>query len=326
MMVKITVLMSIYNEPVDWIGKAIDSILNQTFNDFELILVNDKPTRIENRELLKGFKLKDSRIIVIENDKNLGLIKSLNKGLSIARGKYIARMDADDFSVRHRLKTQYDFMEANPDYIVCGSKIKYFGRIKKFKSNNWIKIEDNEIKAELILNSCFAHPTVMIRKQLLWANDICYNENYPHAEDYKFWLDLKKIGKFYNINEVLLYYRISEQQVSSKNKLIQSSTAKRVRREYVLDYLSEKIMEDIENNNITIKTLKRIKKELKKNASNDISRNIILITYLSIKNFGILLLLNYIISLDFIKHIPPISNFFRVVENCLFPKRKMSRL
>ncbi|MHC9089713.1 glycosyltransferase [Tenacibaculum sp. IMCC1] len=318
--------MSIYNEPVDWIGKAIDSILNQTFNDFELILVNDKPTRIENRELLKGFKLKDSRIIVIENDKNLGLIKSLNKGLSIARGKYIARMDADDFSVRHRLKTQYDFMEANPDYIVCGSKIKYFGRIKKFKSNNWIKIEDNEIKAELILNSCFAHPTVMIRKQLLWANDICYNENYPHAEDYKFWLDLKKIGKFYNINEVLLYYRISEQQVSSKNKLIQSSTAKRVRREYVLDYLSEKIMEDIENNNITIKTLKRIKKELKKNASNDISRNIILITYLSIKNFGILLLLNYIISLDFIKHIPPISNFFRVVENCLFPKRKMSRL
>ncbi len=326
MMVKITVLMSIYNEPVDWIGKAIDSILNQTFNDFELILVNDKPTRIENRELLKGFKLKDSRIIVIENDKNLGLIKSLNKGLSIARGKYIARMDADDFSVRHRLKTQYDFMEANPDYIVCGSKIKYFGRIKKFKSNNWIKIEDNEIKAELILNSCFAHPTVMIRKQLLWDNDICYNENYPHAEDYKFWLDLKKIGKFYNINEVLLYYRISEQQVSSKNKLIQSSTAKRVRREYVLDYLSEKIMEDIENNNITIKTLKRIKKELKKNAPNDISRNIILITYLSIKNFGILLLLNYIISLDFIKHIPPISNFFRVVENCLFPKRKMSRL
>ncbi|WP_417784511.1 glycosyltransferase [Tenacibaculum sp.] len=318
--------MSIYNEPVDWIGKAIDSILNQTFNDFELILVNDKPTRIENRELLKGFKLKDSRIIVIENDKNLGLIKSLNKGLSIARGKYIARMDADDFSVRHRLKTQYDFMEANPDYIVCGSKIKYFGRIKKFKSNNWIKIEDNEIKAELILNSCFAHPTVMIRKQLLWDNDICYNENYPHAEDYKFWLDLKKIGKFYNINEVLLYYRISEQQVSSKNKLIQSSTAKRVRREYVLDYLSEKIMEDIENNNITIKTLKRIKKELKKNAPNDISRNIILITYLSIKNFGILLLLNYIISLDFIKHIPPISNFFRVVENCLFPKRKMSRL
>ena len=96
MSVKLSVVMSIYKEPVEWMRQSIDSILNQTFTDFEFVIVNDNPIRSENRDILDEYSKKDFRIIVLSNDENIGLTKSLNKGLRISKGKYIARMDADD--------------------------------------------------------------------------------------------------------------------------------------------------------------------------------------------------------------------------------------
>ena len=101
--------MSIYSEEEEWIRESIDSILNQTFSDFEFIIINDNPNRDKNNSLLTEYTRIDNRIIIITNEENIGLTKSLNKGLEIARGKYIARMDADDISLPTRFEKQVDF-------------------------------------------------------------------------------------------------------------------------------------------------------------------------------------------------------------------------
>lgn len=120
-MPKISVIMSIYKEPVEWVRQSIDSILAQTFSDFEFIIVNDRPDRIENTELLNEYKLKDCRIVVLANETNIGLTKSLNRALDIATGVYIARMDADDISLSHRFQTQVDYLDMHPEICGCGS-------------------------------------------------------------------------------------------------------------------------------------------------------------------------------------------------------------
>lgn len=103
----VSVVMAIYNEPVEWMRQAIDSILYQSFKDFEFIIINDNPIRVENKEILDEYSAKDSRVIVVLNEENIGLTKSLNKGLAIASGEYIARMDADDIAMPERLRMQY---------------------------------------------------------------------------------------------------------------------------------------------------------------------------------------------------------------------------
>ena len=109
-MPKISVLMSVYNEPVDWMRQAIESILNQTYKDFEFIIVNDNPEREENQLVLNEYRDKDSRISVLCNDQNIGLTKSLNKGLENANCEFVARMDADDIAFPDRLKLQLQYL------------------------------------------------------------------------------------------------------------------------------------------------------------------------------------------------------------------------
>ena len=109
-MPKLSVVMSVYNEPTEWITQSIDSILNQTFRDFEFIIINDNPEREENESLLNSYSQKDKRIVVIKNEQNLGLTKSLNIGINEAKGDYIVRMDADDYSFPERFEKQVQFM------------------------------------------------------------------------------------------------------------------------------------------------------------------------------------------------------------------------
>ena len=114
-MPKISVIMSVYSERVDWIRKSIDSILNQTYSDFEFIIVNDKPDKEENAQLLEEYAARDSRIKVLTNEENIGLTKSLNKAFALAEGEFIARMDADDMALPERFKIQLEFMNAHPE-------------------------------------------------------------------------------------------------------------------------------------------------------------------------------------------------------------------
>ena len=237
-MCTISVIMSIYSEKEEWIKESIDSILNQTFSDFEFIIINDNPNRDKNKSLLAEYTQIDNRIIIITNEENIGLTKSLNKGLRIAKGKYIARMDADDISLPTRFQKQVDFLDNNPEYIVCGTNISYFGDTKMFLYSDWIKLDNDAIKAQLIFNSCFAHPTVMIRKNILLNHNIFYDENYKQAQDYRLWEELYNFGKYKNLEEKLLKYRISFNQVSNKNNSNQVLLGQKIRRRIIQNWLN----------------------------------------------------------------------------------------
>ena len=121
-MLAISVVMSVFKEPLDWIELSINSIRNQSFSDFEFIIVNDNITDIPLKSFLSKLQNIDPRIIILENHENLGLTKSLNRALAIAKGKYIARMDADDISFNQRFQIQFDYLEDKRDYILVGGQ------------------------------------------------------------------------------------------------------------------------------------------------------------------------------------------------------------
>lgn len=229
---RVSVVMAIYKEPVEWMKLSIDSILNQSFRDFEFIIVNDNPSRIENHDMLDEYTKRDCRIIVITNEQNIGLTKSLNKGLEIARGKYIARMDADDISMPERFEKQFTFLENNLEIDVCGSFIRPFGKVSMLtsKEKRFPRLH-GDIVSTLLFENPVAHPVVMIRRCIAdWY--FRYNEAIKKAQDYYLWYDLYIHGaKFHNLQLGLLNYRISNVQISSTSSSDQLSTADMIHKE-----------------------------------------------------------------------------------------------
>lgn len=217
-MPKISVIMSIYNEPIAWIKLAIDSILSQTFTNYEFIIVNDKPGREENQELLLEYAERDSRIITVKNEKNIGLTKSLNKALNIAKGEYIARMDADDISLPDRFEKQNTFLDNNENFVAVGSWISFIDE-KGDIQDEIVEYEtdSNWVKALFLQNSQVSHPTSMYRR-IVNGEEVKYNETVRFAQDYSLWVELLQYGDITNIPERLLYYRNSDQQISSSKK------------------------------------------------------------------------------------------------------------
>lgn len=212
----ISVIMSVYSEPVEWIRQSIDSILNQTFTDFEFIIVNDNPQRLENTALLDSYVSNDKRIKVINNENNLGLPASLNRALDIVRGKYVARMDADDISLPHRFQYQYDFLENHLDYGICGTYARFINEYSKVGRKVRLRCKDNELKALLLFYSPFMHPSVMVRKELI--SRLRYDVNCRVGQDVDLWLRMSAETKFYNIPKILLYYRVHNQNSSNREK------------------------------------------------------------------------------------------------------------
>lgn len=224
---KVSVIMSVYKEPVEWLRESIDSILNQTFIDFEFIIICDNPDYKEGIELLEEYRERDKRIVLLYNKQNIGLTKSLNKGLSIARGEYIARMDADDVSLPERFERQVTYMDEHSDCGICGSNFIYFG-----SRNHEVKYREKITNDDLILESPFAHPTVMIRSSFLGERR--YDERFRVSQDYNLWARLwGDEYYFYNIQKPLLNYRCSEQQIMAKSGSQQILNARIIRR-YVL--------------------------------------------------------------------------------------------
>lgn len=134
---EISVLMCVYQEPVEWLRASVESVLHQTFRDFELIIVVDDPEGDERHVLLNDYAAHEPRIVLHRNERNFGIALSLNIGMELARGKYIARMDADDISDKHRLERQYEFMEAHDDVVLLGTDIRIIGK------NAWLHPTDN---------------------------------------------------------------------------------------------------------------------------------------------------------------------------------------
>ena len=155
---EISVVMCVFQEPVEWLRASIDSVLHQTFCDFELIIVVDDPEGNESFALLNDYAAHDSRIVLHRNERNLGIALSLNIGMKLARGKYLARMDADDISDKHRLERQYEFMEAHDDVVLLGTNRHFIGENAWLHLSDNIRFEDHAIKAQMLMGNCIAHP------------------------------------------------------------------------------------------------------------------------------------------------------------------------
>ncbi len=289
---RISVVMSVYKEPVEWLKQSIDSIINQTFKDFEFIIICDNPCYEDGISLLKDYQHNDDRIKLIFNKKNIGLTKSLNKGLAVAKGEYIARMDADDISVFDRFQKQIDYMESHPFISVCGSAISFFGNKSGMKS--YPADMDNIC---LFIESCFAHPTVMIRKKIL--GDLCYNESYVVSQDYNMWVELfARDAVFGNLNIPLLHYRYSNQQIMSQKGSLQIQLSKQIRRKALREYYKKKNLDYTFDDCIWyIEYAEKIIKDLNLYNNKELVKELYYYSFLSLKKNFLWTLLNISIYL-----------------------------
>lgn len=218
----ISVVMPVYNEE-KYLKETIDSILNQTYTDFEFIIVNDGSTD-RTDEIILSYK--DKRIVYLKNETNLQIVKTLNKGIKCAKGKYIARMDADDISLPERFEKQTAFMESNPEIGVCGTWVQIFGDNKITRTRKY-PTASNEIKMALMFYSPIVHPSVFIRKSLF--DKYAYTEDYEKAEDYYLWYQVKNNFNFANLPQVLLKHRLHGEQTSTLFSNPQLSLSKQIR-------------------------------------------------------------------------------------------------
>ncbi|RJR15175.1 MAG: glycosyltransferase [Nitrospiraceae bacterium] len=210
---EISVVMSTYNDGV-YLEKAVKSILSQTFQNYEFIIIDDASTD-NTAEILHTYD--DPRIRIIRNTDNLGLTRSLNKGISNARGTYIARMDADDISLPHRFETQLDFLKRNPDHGLVGSSYYQVDDQGKIIKRIAVKTEDSEIREGLQKQNWFGHGSVMMRKDaLLKAGG--YDEKFKYSQDYDLWLRISEDYKVANVTEPLYCWRSLPGSISCENK------------------------------------------------------------------------------------------------------------
>ena len=309
----VSVIMSIFNEPEEWLRESIDSILNQTFSDFEFIIINDNPSRRLNNQLLKEYSSKDNRIKVISNKANIGLTKSLNKGLDIAKGEFIARMDGDDISCLDRFEKQYHFMQNNPKYGVCGSYIKIFGDLSRKDSS--LYTDCKKLKDSLLLKNPIPHPTAFIRKSILDQYGIKYNEEYLCAQDYKLWFDLSFVTLMTNLPYILLNYRVQKKQVSQIKSNSQQNFAAQVRRSAIEDFLGKTALKKFNKTNDQKLKFRFILKEYDRNNARSFLLLSVYLSYSKYKMIDHLLLLNYV-SLDII------LNNYRSVLLAVMEKKK----
>jgi glycosyltransferase involved in cell wall biosynthesis len=228
----ISILMPVYNSQ-KYLKESIDSMLNQSYTNFEFIIVNDGSTD-NSVNIIEKYQKQDSRIVLINRKENLGIVHSLNEGLDIAKGKYIVRMDADDISAPNRIELQYKFMEDNPQVVVCGCYVKRFGEDDKLCS--FYPIEHKECIEYMKTNPPIPHPGAIVRTETVSSNNLRYSEEYPYCEDYKFWFELSKYGELANLNKTLLKYRVNKQQVSQKHAYTQANIARKVSKEVFLHY------------------------------------------------------------------------------------------
>lgn len=220
----VSVLMCVYNGG-EYLSTAIKSVLDQTYNNYEFIIINDGSTDNSENVILS---FDDERIRYIKNEENLRLIASLNKGLSLAKGEYIVRMDADDICMPNRIEKQIEFLELNPDAGLVGSFVETLGnkvdRIISFKTSPEV------IKFKLFLANHVFHPTVVIRTSIIKDNELKY-KNYLHAEDYKLWVDISRISNIHILPDVLLKYRVHESNISVNNAEYQLKISEQIRLE-----------------------------------------------------------------------------------------------
>ncbi|MBD5282992.1 MAG: glycosyltransferase family 2 protein [Bacteroides sp.] len=238
---RVSVIMPVYNAE-RYLREAIDSILNQKYTDLELIIINDG-SKDSSKEIILSYE--DPRIVYLENKENSGICVTLNNGLDVARGEFIARMDSDDIALPERLHIQVDYLDTHKDIGIVGSDIEVFG--EGINSYFFEQVHDPDLcAAGLLFNPCFAHPTVMWRKKISDKYNLRYDPIYKGFEDERLWWEFAKVTGLANINKVLLRYRKHKWQETVNTTPKQSSLMKQWRRlrfESFVTSLSERELE-----------------------------------------------------------------------------------
>ena len=229
-MAKVNVVMGVYNGE-RYVRQAIESILSQTFSDFEFVIVDDA-SRDKTRSILEEYKKRDKRVRVVLNEKNIGLTKSLNEGIQSSDGMYIARMDADDICHPERLKLQAAFLDKNPNCGVVGS---WYVKVDEQGKELWRKklpLKDEELRSLLIKANIFPHASVMLRRAALDKVGL-YDESWKLTQDYELWFRITSQYKIGVIPEFLLFSRTSGSSLTSTRNREQIMCSLRAQRDAI---------------------------------------------------------------------------------------------
>ncbi len=238
-MVKVTIILPVYNGE-RYLRDAIDSVLSQSYRDFELWVVNDGSTD-NSMAIVDSYS--DPRVKRIDNPCNMGLVATLNRAFSMVNTPFIARMDDDDIWHPEKLELQMALMESRPDIGLCGTSIHKFGdydRICVFPE------ESDALKVGLLFYCMMSHPSVVYRRQVLIKNNLSYRVDFFPAEDYKMWIDILKCSSIYNLQKPLVEYRQHQGQICQEKKVEQNKLERQLREEQLRLIYPNPTQEDLD--------------------------------------------------------------------------------
>lgn len=231
---EISLIMSVYNGE-DYLSEAIESVLGQTFKSFELIIINDCSTD-GTAEILKSYAERDERVKVHTNEVNLRLPASLNKAMTLAQGKYIARMDADDICLENRLEVQYDFMEKNPHVALSSCRFMTLKNGAYASGGCGGRGSNEDIKALLLVTNPILHPGIIARAEIIKA--LGYDKSFTCTEDLELWTRFVMSG--YNVEiipEYLMIYRLHDKQITGTTLERQHKEVVAIQKRYYAELL-----------------------------------------------------------------------------------------
>lgn len=240
--VKISVIMSVYNGE-EYLSEAIDSVLAQSFSDFELIIINDCSTD-STGEILARYASSDARVKVHTNEVNLRLPSSLNKAISLSEGKYIARMDADDICLPHRLEKQYAFMESNPDVALSSCRFMTLKNGVISSGGCGGKTDHESIKALLLVANPILHPGIIAKADVI--RELGYDKSFTCTEDMELWSRfVMENHKVEILSEYLMIYRLHDKQITEITREKQRGEVVAIQKRYYGNLLRE-MSDDLE--------------------------------------------------------------------------------
>ena len=242
----VSVVMPNYNTEEEYLRSAIESILNQTYSNFEFIIIDDGSTN-DSVSIIESYD--DERIVLIKNTENQGLTRSLNIALDHCKGDYIARMDSDDVSFPNRFEKQVEYLQKHDNVIVCGTGVECIGDWEKRRPNKIIcpTIEDREsYRIHLLLGNrpIITHPSAMLNRKLMLEYSVRYDDSLPFAQDYKLWVSCSQVADCVILPEILLKFRIHDKSITIARRELQLQCHRRIIQDQ-LDKLHLQATEDV---------------------------------------------------------------------------------
>lgn len=238
-MSKISAVMALYNTPIEYLQKTVESILNQTFKDFEFIVIDDAST-IEYKEFFENFK--DSRIKYFKLEKNAGPGNARNEGIKKALGEYVAIVDSDDIYLPKRFELQSKFFDENPEISLTSTNFKYSNKNKLSNA----PLKDDDIKVFMLFNSPLCNPSAMFRRKEFLQQNLFYPEDRNFGEDYSLWINAMFAGiKMANLQDLLMIYTRRKGQLSREKQENQIDALKKLYREILEKIEIEATEEDL---------------------------------------------------------------------------------